>query len=44
MAFTARSDFQSQRASKNVRPIVGCELTMEDGSVLPVLVENEGRL
>ena len=22
------------------RPIVGCELTMEDGTVLPVLVEN----
>src|ERR1700736_4010856 len=24
----------------NVRPIVGCELPMEDGSILPVLVEN----
>ena len=24
----------------NVRPIAGCELSMEDGSVLPVLVEN----
>jgi error-prone DNA polymerase len=24
----------------NVRPIIGCELSMEDGSVLPVLVEN----
>jgi error-prone DNA polymerase len=24
----------------NVRPILGCELSMEDGSVLPVLVEN----
>ena len=24
----------------NVRPIVGCELSMEDGSILPVLVEN----
>lgn len=24
----------------NIRPIIGCELTMEDGSVLPVLVEN----
>src|SRR5580765_413294 len=24
----------------NVRPIVGCELLMEDGSILPVLVEN----
>jgi len=25
---------------QNVRPIIGCELSMEDGSVLPVLVEN----
>src|ERR1700737_1507873 len=24
----------------NVRPIIGCELTMEDDSILPVLVEN----
>src|SRR5436189_191746 len=24
----------------NVRPIIGCELSMEDGSVLPMLVEN----
>src|SRR6266550_2853757 len=24
----------------NVRPIIGCELEMEDGSLLPVLVEN----
>src|SRR6201982_3487504 len=24
----------------NVRPIIGCELSMEDGNVLPVLVEN----
>ena len=24
----------------NVRPIIGCELSMEDGAVLPVLVEN----
>src|SRR2546428_13837796 len=24
----------------NVRPIVGCELSINDGSVLPVLVEN----
>jgi len=23
-----------------VRPIIGCELSMEDGSILPVLVEN----
>src|ERR1700682_1997830 len=25
----------------NVRPIVGCELTMEDGAVLPMLVETK---
>src|SRR5213596_4122527 len=24
----------------NVRPIIGCELLMEDGAILPVLVEN----
>jgi DNA polymerase III alpha subunit len=24
----------------NVRPIIGCELAMEDGGILPVLVEN----
>src|ERR1700745_665289 len=24
----------------NVRPIIGCELSMEDDSILPVLVEN----
>jgi error-prone DNA polymerase len=24
----------------NVRPIIGCELSMEDGSILPVLVQN----
>jgi len=24
----------------NVRPIIGCELSMEDGALLPVLVEN----
>ena len=24
----------------NVRPLIGCELSMEDGSILPVLVEN----
>src|SRR2546422_6029080 len=24
----------------SVRPIIGCELSMEDGSILPVLVEN----
>src|SRR5438552_13988235 len=25
---------------QNIRPIIGCELSMEDGSILPVLVEN----
>ncbi|MGZ5024660.1 MAG: PHP domain-containing protein, partial [Chthoniobacterales bacterium] len=25
----------------NVRPIIGCELTMEDGSILPVLVKSK---
>src|SRR5438132_8175824 len=24
----------------NVRPIIGCELSMEDGGILPVLIEN----
>src|ERR1044071_1153968 len=24
----------------NVRPLIGCELSMEDGSILPVLVKN----
>src|SRR6059058_5653578 len=24
----------------NIRPIIGCELSMEDGAVLPVLIEN----
>src|SRR3982074_2894698 len=24
----------------NIRPIIGCELTMEDGGILPVLIEN----
>ena len=25
---------------QNIRPIIGCDLSMEDGSILPVLVEN----
>ncbi len=33
--------FSSTAREKNVRPIVGCELTMEDGSVLPVLVKDK---
>src|SRR6202048_409401 len=32
--------FSVAAREQNVRPIVGCELSMEDGSVLPVLVEN----
>ena len=32
--------FSATAREKGVRPIVGCELTMEDGSVLPVLVKD----
>ncbi|HEY2123951.1 MAG TPA: error-prone DNA polymerase, partial [Chthoniobacterales bacterium] len=32
--------FSVAARENGVRPIVGCELTMEDGAVLPVLVEN----
>ena len=32
--------FFAAAKEKNIRPIIGAELTMEDGSVLPVLVEN----
>src|SRR5438309_11164930 len=32
--------FSVAAREQNVRPIVGCELSMEDGSILPVLVEN----
>src|SRR3954447_20041651 len=32
--------FSAAAREQNVRPIVGCELEMEDGSILPVLVEN----
>ncbi|HEV2840287.1 MAG TPA: error-prone DNA polymerase [Chthoniobacterales bacterium] len=32
--------FSVAAREQNVRPIVGCELSMEDGSVLPVLVQN----
>ena len=31
--------FSTTAREKGLRPIVGCELTMEDGTVLPVLVE-----
>ncbi len=33
--------FSVAAREKNVRPIVGCELTMADGSILPVLVETK---
>ncbi|MDB6170690.1 MAG: polymerase alpha subunit, partial [Chthoniobacteraceae bacterium] len=33
--------FSSAAREKGVRAITGCELTMEDGTILPVLVENE---
>src|SRR5256884_5460635 len=32
--------FSVAARENNVRPIIGCELLMEDGAVLPVLVEN----
>jgi error-prone DNA polymerase len=32
--------FSTTAREKGVRPIIGAELTMEDGSILPVLVEN----
>jgi len=32
--------FSVAARQNSVRPIVGCELSMEDGSILPVLVEN----
>ena len=32
--------FSVAAREQNVRPIVGCELSMEDGCVLPVLVQN----
>src|ERR1700752_61458 len=32
--------FSVAAREQNVRPIVGCELEMEDGAVLPVVVEN----
>jgi error-prone DNA polymerase len=32
--------FSVAAREQNVRPIIGCELSMDDGSVLPVLVKN----
>src|SRR5437870_4242139 len=32
--------FSVAAREQNIRPIIGCELEMEDGGILPVLVEN----
>jgi error-prone DNA polymerase len=32
--------FSVAAREQNIRPIIGCELSMQDGAVLPVLVEN----
>jgi error-prone DNA polymerase len=32
--------FSVAAREQNIRPIIGCELSMEDGGMLPVLVEN----
>src|SRR2546423_9251925 len=32
--------FSVAAREQNVRPIIGCELSMEDGAILPVLVES----
>src|SRR5438034_8498363 len=32
--------FSVAAREQNIRPIIGCELEMEDGSILPVLAEN----
>src|SRR5438552_8820906 len=32
--------FSVAAREQNIRPIIGCELSMEDGGILPVLVEN----
>src|SRR4029077_4674924 len=32
--------FSVAARENNVRPIIGCELSMEDGTIVPVLVEN----
>ena len=47
MAFTAHPVFTPRRANEgrkqgDLRALVGSELTLEDGSVLPVLVINRG--
>jgi len=36
--------FSSAARERGVRPITGCELTMADGAILPVLVENESAI
>src|SRR6266480_5355681 len=32
--------FSVAAREQNIRPIIGCELSMEDGGILPLLVEN----
>jgi len=32
--------FSVAAREQNIRPIIGCELSLEDGGILPVLVEN----
>ena len=32
--------FSVAAREQNIRPIIGCELSMEDGGILPVLVDN----
>ena len=36
--------FSVAARENNVRPIIGCELLMEDGAVLPVLASSRGML
>ena len=38
--FYGAQRFSVAAREQNIRPIIGCELSMEDGAILPVLVEN----
>ena len=38
--FYGAQRFSVAARQQNIRPIIGCELEMEDGSILPLLVEN----
>ena len=38
--FYGAQRFSVAAREQNIRPIIGCELEMEDGSILPLLVEN----